>query len=26
VVDESAQRIWFDSNLNIGEVIKVFQK
>jgi hypothetical protein len=26
VVDESAQRIWFDANLNIGEVIKVFQK
>ena len=26
VVDESAQRIWFDSTLNFGEVIKVFQK
>lgn len=26
VVDESAQRIWFDSVLNPGEKIKVFQK
>jgi hypothetical protein len=26
VVDETAQRIWFDSNLNFGEIIKVFQK
>jgi hypothetical protein len=26
IVDESAQRIWFDGNLNIGEQIKVFQK
>jgi hypothetical protein len=26
VVDESAQRIWFDATLNFGEVIKVFQK
>lgn len=26
VVDESAQRIWFDGNLNFGEKIKVFQK
>ncbi len=26
VVDETAQRIWFDGNLNFGEIIKVFQK
>jgi hypothetical protein len=26
VVDETAQRIWFDADLNFGEIIKVFQK
>ncbi len=26
VVDESAQRVWFDSDLNFGEIIKIFQK
>ena len=26
VVDETAQRIWFDGDLNFGEIIKVFQK
>ncbi|NBW20283.1 MAG: hypothetical protein EBR82_71180 [Caulobacteraceae bacterium] len=26
VVDETAQRIWFDADLNAGEIIKVFQK
>jgi hypothetical protein len=26
IIDESAQRIWFDGNLNPGEIIKVFQK
>lgn len=26
VVDENQQRVWFDANLNIGEIIKVFQK
>jgi hypothetical protein len=26
VVDEPAQRIWFDGDLNFGEIIKVFQK
>lgn len=26
VIDFYNQRIWFDSNLNVGEIIKVFQK
>ena len=26
VVDQNQQRVWFDTNLNIGEIIKVFQK
>lgn len=26
VVDETAQRVWFDSDLNFGEIIKIFQK
>jgi len=26
VVDQNQQRVWFDANLNIGEIIKVFQK
>lgn len=26
VVDQNQQRVWFDANLNVGEVIKIFQK
>jgi hypothetical protein len=26
VIDYYNQRVWFDSNLNIGEIIKIFQK
>lgn len=26
VVDQNQQRVWFDGNLNFGEIIKIFQK
>lgn len=26
VVDQNQQRVWFDSDLNFGEIIKIFQK
>lgn len=26
VVDQNQQRVWFDANLNYGEIIKIFQK
>lgn len=26
VVDQNQQRVWFDANLNFGEIIKIFQK
>lgn len=26
VIDQANQKVWFDSNLNFGEIIKIFQK